>query len=431
MPCRLGRSLIAVLLILSASHRPLVAEETEPTSRSVDALVAALKDTTPETRIQAIVDLAERGEAARPAIPPLIDALRDQDSRVRMVAAMCLGQLALEPKSVMPALETAMEDTEVSGGRQVCVVVGLALGAYGKPAMPHLRRALASDQVSIRRGALAGLYRVGPPAQEAVDQLIEMLQQGDPELRGFLHEALIGIGPGAKQAVPALIESLSSDDFHTQYWACRVLGAIGPEAQPATEKLIELVQTGVTSVRHNAATALGDIGPSVGPKAVQALTEAFSFYSQTVRNKAVIALGKLQPLSISAAPKIEELLCEPAKFSPRANAARVLYAMRPEAEEVVVKALLQDLIASEEPHLAAHALAEIDFECDIVQRIIPLLEAEKRYTRQYAVIALGNMGLAAADAEDALTELLQDEAEEVREDAETALEKITGQLDKS
>ena len=99
--------------------------------------------------------------------------------------------------------------------------------------------------------------------------------------------------------------------------------------------------------------------------------------------------------------------------------------MRPEAEELVVKALLQDLIDSDEPDLAARFLAEIDFECDIVQRVIPLLKDEKRYTRQYAVIALGNMGPAAGDAKDALTRLLEDEAEEVRKDAMMALERIS------
>ncbi len=424
MPRCLNCFFTLVLLVLAARAALVVGNESETTPRSIDQLVADIQDTTPQTRVQAMVDLAARGEAARPAIASVINALQDQNSEVRMVAAMCLGELVLEPELVMPALEKAIDDPTVFEDRQMCVVAGLALGAYGTPALPYLRRALASDKLPLRRGALVGLFRVGPPAAEAVGDLIAILDQRDPELRGYVHQTIIGIGPDAKPAVEALIKDLSSDDFHTQYWACRALGAIGPEAQPAANKLIELVHTGTASVRHNAATALGDIGSTVGPAAVQALTDALTDYSQVVRNKAVIALGKLQPLSLSAAPTIEKLLYEPAGISPRANAARVLQAMRPEVEELVVQALLQDLFDSAEPDLAARFLADIDFECDIVQRVIPLLEDEKRYTRQYAVIALGNMGPAAADAEDALTELLEDEAAEVREAAKNALEKI-------
>jgi HEAT repeat protein len=424
MPRCLDCIFTVVFLVLSVHAAQVVGNESEPAPRSIDQLIADIQDTAPQTRIQAMVDLSARGEAARPAIASVINALQDRNSEVRMVAAMCLGELALEPELVMPALEKAIDDPTVFAGRQMCVVAGLALGAYGRPALPHLRRALTSDELPLRRGALVGLFRVGPPAAEAVDELIAILDEGDPDLRGYVHQTIIGIGPQAKPAVGALIKNLSSDDFHTQYWACRALGAIGPEAQPATDKLIELVHTGTASVRHNAATALADIGPTVGPAGVQALTDALSDYSQIVRNKAVIALGKLQPLSLSAAPTIEKLLHEPAGISPRANAARVLYAMRPEAEEVVVKALLQDLIDSAEPDLAARVLADIDFECDIVQRIVPLLEDEKRYTRQYAVIALGNMGPAAADAEPALTKLLKDEAQEVREAARNSLEQI-------
>jgi HEAT repeat protein len=420
----LGRLFAVLLPVFMLPGTVLTGGEAEPEPRSIEQLIADIEDTAPAKRVQAIGNLANRGEAARPAISAVITALEDPDPEVRMVAALCLGELRLEPEQVMPALEKAIDDPTVDEARPMYVVAGLALGSFGAPALPHLRRSLASDKLALRRGALLGLFRVGPPAAEAIDELVLIVEKGDPQLRGYVHQAIMGIGPGAEAAVEALITNLSSEDFHTQYWACRALGAIGPAAQPATDKLVELVRTGVSSVRHNAATALGDIGPTVGPEAVQALTDAFADYSQIVRNKAVIALGKLQPLSLSAAPTIEKLLREPAQFSPRANAARVLHSMRPETEELVVTALLEDLIADDDPDPAAQFLAEIDFDCDIVQRVIPLLQHERRDTRQYAAIALGNMGPAASDAEAELTKLLKDEAPEVREEAQAALAKI-------
>jgi HEAT repeat protein len=425
-----------LFLVLAAFATPAVAQETPEatTPRTVEALIADLKDPTAETRFQAIIELASRGSDAEPAVPLLVEALRDSNDRVRIVAAMCLGELTLQPQTVMPALLAAMDDTTSVDERPMYVVTGLALGSYGPPALPLLRQALASEKLTLRRGALAGLYRVGPPAQEALPELIELLKEQDLQLRSFLYQALMGIGPGAAEAVPVLIERLSSEDFHTQYWACRALGAIGPQALPARDKLMELIQSDVpagqqtvaASVRHNAATALADIGPQIGPEGVQVLIGALSDYSQIVRQKAVIALGKLQPLSNVAADKIEQMLREPSKFSPRAEAAKVLHAMQPESEDLVIQALLQDLIASAEPDVAARVLAEIEFQSDIVPRLIPLLQSEQRYVRQYAVIALGNLGPDAAAAEQALTPLLQDDAEEVRKDAELALQKIKG-----
>jgi HEAT repeat protein len=421
--------MIALTFVMLASASWLPAAETEEAEapRPIESLVADLQDTAPETRFQAIVELAARGPAAKPAVPLLVEAVRDQDERVRVVAAMCLGELTLEPETTMPALLAAMGDTAAVDGRPMYAVAGLALGNYGTQAMPFLKQALDSDQLTLQRGALAGLYRVGPPAGEVTDRLIVLLEEQDPDLRRFLYQTLMGIGPAARDAVPTLIERLSSEDFHTQYWACRALGAIGPDALPARDKLMELVQQGVASVRHNAATALADIGPSVGPEAVQVLIEALSDNFQVVKQKAVLALGKLRPLSDTAAPRIEELLQEPSRFSPRAEAAKVLHAMRPESEELVVQALLQDLIVSSEPDVAVRVLAEIDFDCDIVQRVTPLLQNDKRYVRQYAAIALGNMGPEAVEAKSALEALLDDDAEEVRMDAALALEKITSE----
>jgi HEAT repeat protein len=238
----------------------------------------------------------------------------------------------------------------------------------------------------------------------------------------------MGIGPEAKDAIPTVMKMLDSDDFHTQYWACRALGAIGSEASCATGKLAHLVTSGVTSVRRNAAKALGNIGPSVGEEGVHALLEGLNDPNQPVKQQAVIALGKLKPVAESAADKIEALLKQkPRHFSPRAEAAKSLWQLRPKSEAAVIEALLNDLSSADvEPWLAAQYLAEINFAQDVIPRIVPLLESDRRGVRQFAALALGNFAAEAAGVRMAIEPLLQDTAPEVREAATAALQQIDG-----
>lgn len=421
------RSVYSVFIVLLPWILPASAEERQGEPKTIEALIATLGEADASARVQAIGDLAERGAAAQPAVSALIRATDDRIDEVRRAAVIALGQLSLEPDSTIPALISVMAEPTSVQGAPMNALAGFALAEFGKPAIPHLIEALRSDSLHVRRGALAGIYRCGPLAKDAVHELIAILREDDPQTRNFVLNTLMGIGPDAKDAVPAVIEMLANDNFHTQYWACRVLGAIGPDAQSATDELVQLVPRGVASVRRNAAAALGNIGPSIGPEGVQALIEALTDDSQPVKQAAVIALSKLKPISESAADVIEELLLqEPTPFSPRANAARTLWLLRPESERVVADALLRDLSRDNEPWLAARFLAEIDFTEDIVSRIVPLLQSDRLWVRRHAAEALGNLGPDAASAKSALEPLLQDDAEEVREAAAEALKKMDG-----
>jgi HEAT repeat protein len=417
-------SVYFALIILLPGVRPTSAEEGQEDHKTVEALIVALGDAEADVRFQAIAELAERGEQAKPAVAALIRAVQDPDGDVQRAAVVALGRLALEPDATIPALVSALTEPPADQKRPLNFYAGAALARFGQPAVPHLIDALNNDNLHVRQGALLGVDGAGPAAKDAVDRLIVILREDDPDTRILVLNAFIEIGPDAKAAVPAVTEFLESDDFHTQYWACRALGAIGPDAQSATDELIQLVTTGVTSVRRNAAMALGNIGPTVGAEAVQALTEALTDRSQFVKQDAVIALGKLKSISTSAAPVIEELLLNSRRFSPRASAARTLWLLRPESERVVVDALLRDLSDNSEPWLAAQYLADIDFSSDPLPRIVPLLQSEHRWAREYAAVTLGNFGARAEKARDALEPLLQDEAEEVRSAAAEALKKI-------
>jgi HEAT repeat protein len=300
--------------------------------------------------------------------------------------------------------------------------VGLSLGSYGRAALPHVTPALKGESVAACRGALLAIDRLGKDARSTVPEVIAILARNDPETRIYAVNALRAIGPDAKDAVPELVKQLSSDDFHTQYWACRALGAIGPEARSAAAELIRCLRTGVTSVRRNAAAAMGNIGPDIGQPAADALLDALSDGSQPVRQNAVVALGQLKPLASKAAPVIERMLQEPSKFTPRAAAARTLWQLNP-GSKTPVEALFRDLVENDEPWGAAEMFGEIKVTDETVQRLIALLDSPDVWTKQYAAVALLEMGAEPQRAKATLEELAHSEHEETRETAAASLEK--------
>lgn len=396
----------------------------DPKKATVAELIAGVRAAEPATRRESILALAQRGEQAKPATAALIGALGDPDANVRAAAIWALGKLRLEPNTTIPALVKSLEDKGRGARLPHWQLAALALGEYGEAAMPHLLKALQSDNTQVCSGAAIAAYRIGPAAKDAVPLLIQVLEKDDPATRRYMLHGLLGIGPEAKAAVPAAVKMLSSDDFHTQYWACRVLGAIGPDASSATAELIDLVEHGVASVRRNAAAALGNIGPQVGELAVSVLIEALRDPNQVVREDAVIALGKLGPLAAPAAPVIEQLLQRDTTFAPRAEAAKTLWLLDP-MSRTPAAVLLRELQAPDRPWTAAHVLGQIGPAAGVIDEVVAVLESDSPLARQYAAEALGRMGPAAARARTALEALREtDKDDEVRAAAAEALRQI-------
>jgi HEAT repeat protein len=414
---------VRVALALTAVMPGSAAGAAEPVVQpSVADLTTQLQAADAAMRLQAVEALAARGEAARPAAANLVRAVNDEDAEVRAAAVATLGQLAAEPDTALPALAARLGDETVTRRGPIWGVVGLALGNYGRTALPHVAPALKSESAAACRGALLAIDRLGKEASTTVPEVIVILQRNDPEVRIFAISALRAIGPDAKDATPELVKHLSSDDFHTQYWACRALGAIGPKASSATDELIRCLRTGVTSVRRNAAAALGNIGPDVGQPAADALIDALSDRIQPVRQNVVIALGQLKPLAAKAVPVIETMLQEPSKFTPRAKAAKTLWQLDPQSK-TPVEALLRDLVENDEPWVAAEVFGEIKVTNETVQRLTALLDSPNVWTKQYAAVALLEIATETQRAKATLEELARSENEETRETAAASLEK--------
>src|SRR5690349_15987949 len=118
-----------VATLLAPQNTPALggqADSAQPKSKSVTEWVKQLSAPQPDARKEAAESLARFGPAAEPAIPDLLKALKDSEYPVFRAAAR-------------------------------------ALTAIGKPAIPHLIRALGSGN-GVPFGATVALADIGEPA---------------------------------------------------------------------------------------------------------------------------------------------------------------------------------------------------------------------------------------------------------------------------
>lgn len=143
-----------------------------PTSNEVvDALIAAMKDTSGE--VQATVALALSTVGAR-AVPGLAGALDDDHTSVRMVALSLLRER----------------------------------GADAAPATHEIAHALVDPDEDVRIAAARTLERIGPAAREAEPALLEAARRGSTLLRAAALQALIANDAEPTALAPALAAAL-------------------------------------------------------------------------------------------------------------------------------------------------------------------------------------------------------------------------------
>ncbi|MBI2267551.1 MAG: HEAT repeat domain-containing protein [Armatimonadetes bacterium] len=93
-------------------------------------------------------------------------------------------------------------------------------------------------------------------AREAIPQLMGLLRDGDPWVRGEAAEALGLLGAG--EAIPQLMDLLSDKDWKERWSAAKALGLLG--ARETIPQLMNLLSDEDSSVQGSAAEALGLLG---------------------------------------------------------------------------------------------------------------------------------------------------------------------------
>jgi HEAT repeat protein len=113
---------------------------------------------------------------------------------------------------------------------------------------------LRGNDTTVHGPAAQIVFQVGP---EAVGDIVALLKNKDaPALRLVCLQTLAMVGPPAKQAVPELIEALGDAAPRARMTAARALGNIGPDAKAALAALEKAAKDEDVNVKQVAAAAL-------------------------------------------------------------------------------------------------------------------------------------------------------------------------------
>ncbi|MGM0487656.1 MAG: HEAT repeat domain-containing protein [Planctomycetota bacterium] len=268
-----------------------------------------------------------------------------------------------------------------------------ALDALGEAAMPVVVSALRDGSMARKRGAAVYLIgRVSPGNEAAAAALIEALDADDPALR---HAALQGVeklaAPRLADALPSLLSVAQNQEESEAYRsrAIRAITKLGPTAESATNQITQLARNDRVplSVRRAAFFALVKVAPNEG---------AETFFRSELQSNAVPDLRRL--------------------------AAKWL------ADVASSDTALDGLVMGLNDPVKTVRLQAVDSLVKIGKPALPVLiealESSEVQTRRYATLAIGKLGLLAADAVPALESRLNDPDKQVRELAQRVLERL-------
>src|SRR5574341_1011138 len=146
-------------------------------------------------------------------------------------------------------------------------------------------------------GLLAGCYGDSSPTEPGtvVPRLVELLRDGDPELRRTAAQALGKIAD--PQAIPPLLTGLSDPDPLVRTYSAWALGNIGePALQAAGLPLVKALGDSSAEVASAAAHALRHVvsAPGAVPSLVELVLDAARDPVVQTRRAAMTALGMLE-----------------------------------------------------------------------------------------------------------------------------------------
>jgi HEAT repeat protein len=205
----------------------------------------------------------EDKQLVRTATERLFEGLKSDDEAVRKASAKGLAELRPGPEIALPIMEKALANADEK------VVHGAldALAGLGPAAVPKLIEALKHE--NIRPYVVNILGKQGPAAKPAVEALIKLIDDKNPDVQHETLIALARIGPAAKAAVPALIKILRQTEIEPSIRcaATYALGSIGPDAKEAAAEIAKNLNDKDETLAALSAWAMANIqGKDKAPK---------------------------------------------------------------------------------------------------------------------------------------------------------------------
>ena len=246
---------------------------------------------------------------------------------------------------------------------------------------------------------LGSLHTLADVGAEAVPGLCEGIRSPEPKIRAAAVEVLQQMGAAGREARDSLLATLDDANQWVRYDTIDALGYLGAEGAPAVKRLTELVASPESFVRRHAIDALGRIGPAAGDAVPALKTAADGDPDATIRSHASLALKQIEVAR----------LAREARYEATGQMKQWIKALQDDDTPAAIAAAEAVGAMRSQGEPAASSLALMLHHAD-------------RSRRLAAAVALGRLGLAAADFTLTLEAASREEDAEVRAAAAKALE---------
>jgi HEAT repeat protein len=235
-------------------------------------------------------------------LPALIEKLKSSDALVRAEAADDLRCLKGKAVAAAKALAELLGD---ASWRVRLPVAAALLRITPKDARPlsTLAQGLKDPDVAVRRLAAKATGLAGPAAAVLIDKLIGLLKDPDESLRVAAIQAISMFGPAAAKARDAIVPLL--DDPESAIDAADALGRIGSAARPALKRLAKMLSADQVAARWAAVRAMSQIGGEEAHPAVEFLIKTLPKATEVEGYNSMIYLSLLGPVAKDAIPTIK------------------------------------------------------------------------------------------------------------------------------
>jgi HEAT repeat protein len=362
------------------------------------------------------------GKIGADAVPVLVDALADKHVDVRQSAAGALTPLRISDKMVVLALAHAVHDPD-PGVRKQCLFALQILGIGAKLAAPKLIAALKDSDGPIRVEILRVLQGLGE-SEHVLPVAAELLR--DPSA-GVRLQAVILLATQGNGALPHLILALRDSDMSVRFSAVAAVQRIPGDIKDALPALVALLGEGKNVQRRQVVLALGRVGAAAVPNLLPLLKDN----DQLVRSAAVSALQSVGPDARKTVPVLSEMVLQDPYLVARRGAVAAIAAIDPDKLTDVFTLVKKH--NDEKVRLSAYQGVYLKFGKKAAtglsaKQAVPIfIDATKDTSaniRLMSAQALASYGPAALDGIPALTALLGDADQRVRQQAQFALDQI-------
>jgi HEAT repeat protein len=234
-----GGEKVAVIEMSDAAGLPGVLELRDVGPEALPLLVEVVRKDDDAMRHDALRLIARLENEAQPAVPVLIDLLGHDERDTRQLAVRALGRIGPAAEPAVGVLVDMLDETSRDLALDVIVALG-SIGVAAAEAWPTMLELFEkTDAEDIRMTILDSLLLMGPPPEDLVPKVAELLDHESIEVRMSAARIIADLDEEALRLFGMLLER---GDEQSREVALVGYTAMGPRADKAADRLVDHVR---------------------------------------------------------------------------------------------------------------------------------------------------------------------------------------------